>query len=237
MTDPVNADAVTSVAPQKSAAWEDVLDIFYAPRQVFERRRDGKYMLALLIICLLSVAIYFLSQQMNDALSEAEVARSFRERGMTPEQMAQAKQMAAKFTGLAVYFVPIFVAIASWLTGLIIMLIGNMMGGKFTFAQGTVIAVMSALPESLGRALVGVQGMFIDTTTAAHRYSFSLNAARFLPEGSNNWLLKLGALADPFVIWGLVLVGLGAVVIGRMEKEKAAVLAILVALVGMALFR
>ena len=89
----------------------------------------------------------------------------------------------------------------------------------------------------LGRVLVGVQSLVIDTTTAAHRYSFSFNAARFIPGGTNNWLLKLGSLADPFVIWGLVLIGLGAWTIGKMEKEKAAVLAIVVGLVGAALFR
>jgi Yip1 domain len=227
----------TSVAPQRTAAWEDVLDIFYAPRQVFERRRDGKYAIALVVLCLITVVVFFLSLQMNEALQDVELTRSFRERGLTPDQMAQAKSAAAKFGKFAVYFIPIFVAIGSWISGLIIMVLGNMMGGKFKFAQGTAIAVLASMPELLGRVLVGVQSLFIDTTTAAHRYAFSLNAARFLPKGTNNWLLKLGALVDPFVIWGLILVGLGAFIIGRMEKEKAAVLAIVVALVGMALFR
>jgi Yip1 domain len=221
----------------KTALWEDVLDIFYAPSQVFARRRDGKYMVAMLALCALSVVVYYLSQQMNDALQEAEMMRSFRERGMGPAEIAQAQQFASKFSGFAVYFIPVFVAIGGWLSGLIVMVLGNMMGGKFNFAQGTAIAVLASLPELLGRALVGAQGFFLDTTTAAHRYSFSLNVSRFLPNGTNNWLLKLGALADPFVLWGIFLVGLGAWIIGRMEKEKAAVLAIVVALVSTALFR
>ena len=69
------------------------------------------------------------------------------------------------------------------------------------------------------------------------RYSFSFNASRFMDASTNNWWLKLGALADPFVIWGLVLVGMGVWVIGKMEKEKAAVLAIIYALVVTALAR
>ncbi len=237
MTDPMITQPPTSVLPAKSSTWEDVLDIFYAPREVFERRRDGKYLIALLALCLMSVAVYFLSLQMNEALQDVEMARTFRERGFTPEQMQQAKVGAAKFAGLLVYFLPIFVAIGSWISGVIIMVLGNMMGGKFTFAQGTAIAVLASMPELLGRVLVGVQGLFIDTSTAAHRYAFSFNASRFLPGGTNNWLLKLGALADPFVIWGIVLIGIGAFIIGKMEKEKAAVLAIVVALVGTALFR
>lgn len=237
MTEPVASNAPSLAPPPKTAAWEDVLDIFYAPRQVFERRRDGKYLIALLVLCLLTGAVFFLTQQMNEALQDVELARTFRERGMTAEQIAQTKAMTAKFSAFAVYFLPVFVVIGSWISGLIIMLLGNLMGGKFNFAQGTAIAVLASMPELLGRVLVGVQSLFIDTTTAVHRYSFSINAARFIPAGTNNWLLKLGALADPFVIWGLVLIGLGAWTIGRMEKEKAAVLSIVVALVGAALFR
>lgn len=236
MSDPGVTEPVISAAPA-AAPWEDVLDIFYAPRQVFERRRDGKYLIPLLVICAVTVAVFFLSSQLNEALQDAEMTRTFKDRGITGEQAAQAKAMAQKFAGLAVYLLPIFVAIGCWINGLLIMLVGNAMGGKFSFAQGTTIAVLAAMPEVMGRILVGVQGLFLDTASVVHRYSFSINASRFMPAGTNNWLLKLGALADPFVLWGVVLTGFGALIIGRMEKEKAAVLAIIVAIVGMALFR
>ncbi len=236
MSDPIRTEPVVSAAPT-AAPWEDVLDILYAPSQVFERRRDGKYLIPLLVICAVTVAVFFLSAQLNEALQDAELTRTFRERGITGDQAVQAKAMAQKFAGLAVYLLPIFVAIGCWISGLLIMLIGNAMGGKFNFAQGTTIAVLASIPEVLGRILVGVQGLLLDTTSVAHRYSFSINASRFLPAGTNNWLLKLGSLADPFVIWGIVLTGIGALIIGRMEKEKAAVLAIIIAVVGMALFR
>ncbi len=237
MTEPMPTDPFTSKATAATATWEDVLDIFYSPRQVFERRRDGKYLVPILVLCIVSMVAFFLSQQLNEALQDAEFARVIKQNGMTPEQAAGAKAMGKKFAAFGVYFIPVFVAIGAWISGLIVMLLGNMMGGKFNFGQGTLIAVMGSMPELLGRILAGVQGLFLDASTAAHRYSFSFNAARFMPGDSNNWLLKLGALADPFVIWGIVLVGMGAFIIGRMEKEKAAVLAIVVALVGMALFR
>jgi hypothetical protein len=227
----------TSVATPKSAAWEDVLDIFYAPRQVFERRRDGKYLVPLLVLCVMSMVIFLLSQQMNEALQDAEFARVIKQNGMSPDQAAGARAMGKKFASLAIYLIPFFVAIGTWISGLLLMLLGNAMGGKLNYAQGTAIAVLASFPELLGRVLVGVQGMLLDTSAITHRYSFSISAARFMPGDANNWLLKVGSLADPFVIWGIVLTGMGVYIIGRMEKEKAAVLAIIVALVGMALFR
>jgi hypothetical protein len=237
---PVNSsiepDGKSSVIP-KTAAWEDVLDIFYAPRQVFERRRDGKYLVPMLVLCVTSMIIFVLSQQLNEALQDAEFARIIKQNAMPAEAAANARAMGRKFAALAIYLIPVFVAIGAWVSGIIVMLLGNAMGGKFNFGQATAIAVFGSMPELLGRTLVGVQGMFLDTAAVAHRYSFSISAARFLSGDVNNWALKFAALLDPFVIWGLILVGFGAFIIGRMEKEKAAVLAIVVAIVGAALFR
>lgn len=229
MTQSLYADEPPAPPATKTAAWEDLLDIFYAPRQVFERRRDGKYWVAMLAWAALTLAVYFLSVQMSDAIGDVEFRRAMAKQAqkLTPEQIEQGKAFAAKIKGLIVYALPFMMIIGGWISGLMIMLLGNMMGGKLNLAQGTVIAVLSSMPELLGKAVVGAQGLFLDTSTIEHKYSFAINASRFLSADASNWLLKAGALADPFVIWGAVLLGIGACVIGRMEKEKAAVLAII----------
>jgi Yip1 domain len=233
----VSGDGPSSSAPPKSAAWEDVLDVFYSPRAVFARNIAGKYWMLLLILALLNVAIFFLSRQLNDVLGDVEFARIAKEQGMTPEQAAGAKKLGEKFAAFGMYFIPIFIAIGAWISGLMIWLFSRFMGGKLNFAQGTTIALLASMPETLERILIGAQGMFLDTANVVHKYSFSLGAARFLDGDANKWMLKLASLADPFVIWGYVLIGIGAHVIGKMEMEKAAVLAVIVALVTTILFR
>lgn len=237
MTEPRLGETAGPVSTSRASSWEDALDIYYAPREVFERRRDGTYLWPLLVLCVLSTLVFLLSQQMNTALQDAEFMRVVRENSMSPEQAKSAKAIGDKFSAFVVYLIPLFTAFGAWLSGLTILLIGRMMSAKLNFGQATVIAVLAAMPEVLGRAIVGVQGLFLDTSSVVHRYSMSLNAARFLPGDANKWLLKFAALADPFVIWGAVLIGMGAYIIGRMEKEKAAVLAIVVALVSALLFR
>ena len=237
MTDPLAGGTSAAAVKPATSSWEDALDIFYSPRAVFERRRDGTYLWPLLVLCVLSTLVYLLSQQMNIALQDAEFARVMRENPMPAEEAKSAREMGEKFSAFSVYLIPVFTTIGAWLGGLILMGIGKLMGAKLNFAQATVITVLAAMPELLGRTIVGVQSLFMDMGTMQHRYSMSLNAARFLPGDANKWMLKFAALADPFFIWGIVLIGVGAYIVGSMEKEKAAVLAIVVALVTTLLFR
>lgn len=232
---PLDDAAVAPVAP-KTSTWEDALDIFYAPTQVFERRRDGQYWVPLLILVALTMAIYFLSLQYNEAVGDAEFARAMAKQAangqkLTPEQMEAAKAFAAKIKGLIVYIIPVGMVLGAWLSGLMIRLLCNLMGGRLEFGQATAIGVLANFPELLGKVAVGVQGLFLDTNTVTSKYSFATSAARFLSPDSNTVLLKAAALADPFVIWSAVVLGIGAYVIGRMEKEKAAVLAIIHAVI------
>jgi Yip1 domain len=238
MTDPMisTESAVTSAAP-KAAAWEDLLDIFYAPSQVFERRKAGDYWVLLALICVLAIAVYFLSAQVIERIGEIEFARTAKERAIPADQIAMIKAATEKWSWLNMYIWPILVAFGAWISGLVVWLVGLMMGGKMNFAQGTTIALLATMPETLERILIGAQGMFLDTASIVHKFSFHIGAARFLPADTNKWVLKLAALADPFAIWGAVLLGIGAHVIGKMEKEKAAVLAIVVTLVMTLLFR
>ncbi len=229
MTEPAVSTDSSIAPPPPTAMWEDALDIYYAPRQVFERRRDGKYLIVLLILCALTLVIYFLSIQFNEAVADAEFTRAMAKQTqqLTPEQMASARAFAEKVKNTIVYFIPFGIALGVWVSGLIVMLLGNMMGAKLTFAQGTTVVILASMPELLGKVVVGAQGLFLDTSTVVSKYSFATSVSRFLSPESNSFLLKLGAVLDPFVIWGAVLLGIGVFVIGRMEKEKAAVLAII----------
>jgi hypothetical protein len=226
-------DLYTLTAPPASkATWEDLLDIFYAPREVFERRKDGKFWIILIGIALLSSVIYFLSQQLMEAVQDAEIARQVKSGKLSAEQVAAAAVFTKKFATVAVYLMPIFITIGAFLTGLVIWLVGLAMKAKANFAQATVIGLLAGMPEMLERVLVGAQGMMLDTAQVSHRYSFSLGAARFLDAESPNWMLKFASLADPFVLWGVFLLALGAHVIGKLEMEKAAVLAIVVTVIS-----
>jgi hypothetical protein len=234
-------------APKAKAAgfwstWEDALDIFYSPTAVFQRRLDGRYGLALIILIALSIGVYYLSAQVNEAIFDIEFKKSIAAqaaagRPMSEKDLAAAKQVSEKFASFFVFVLPIFSAVAAWVTGLILRLLGNLMGGRFTYAQATALGVLAGFPEVLNRAAVGAQGLVLDPSTITSKYSFAVSAARFLPDTTNSIVLKCAAIADPFVLWSAFLVGLGAHILGNMEKEKAAVLAIIYTILSSLLAR
>jgi hypothetical protein len=219
----------------KAAAWEDCLDIFYAPTQVFERRKDGKYWLPLIVIAVISAIIVLLSAQVNEAIMDAVFAQQVKSGEIPAAAAAQAKAAAQGFQKFGPVITPIFVVIGSFITGLLGWIVARFMGGKLNFAQGVTIMVLSTFPRLIEGIATAVQGMLLDDVTAQHRYSFSLGLARFLDADTNNWLLKLASVVNPIAIWETVLLAIGLRVIGKMEKEIAAACAIIITLVVRAL--
>ncbi len=234
--------------PPKPAAggfwstWEDAMDIFYSPTEVFERRRDGRYGLAMLIVIGLSIAIYYLSAQVSDAIGDIEFAKAMAAQvkagqQLTPKQLADGRAFAEKIKGLLIYVLPILVALGAWVSGLVIMVLGNLMGAKLTFAKATTVGVLSSFPQLLANAALGAQGLILDPATITSKYTFATSVARFLPDDTSAIVLKLAAIADPFALWSAFLLGLGAYIVGRMEKEKAAVLAVVHTIAFALMFR
>ena len=50
--------ATKPVDPQRVAIWEDFIDIFYAPSAVFRRREHGSVFIPLIVVTLLTGAIF-----------------------------------------------------------------------------------------------------------------------------------------------------------------------------------
>src|ERR671932_2052109 len=65
----------THAEAAKASVWEDFIDIFYAPSQVFERRRDGRFGLALLVLALLTGILFYIFYRNTTAIWDAQFER------------------------------------------------------------------------------------------------------------------------------------------------------------------
>jgi hypothetical protein len=233
----VDADAVKDVepAPAKAGLWEDFVDIFYAPSQVFARRADGKFGMALLILLVASVVLYFLTKNAMQPIMDAEFARNGaaamrKNPNLTAEQLASGRGF---FEKMAPLFFIVILTITVFGTGIVLWLVGKLFDAKESVAAAIMVATYSEIPrlvQVLGNA---AQALFMSPDSLNSANSVGLNLARFMdPDKTSAVLIALGSRVDLFTIWVTVLLAIGLHVVGKISKQQAGIAAAIVWVVG-----
>lgn len=222
-------------AAKPAALWEDFVDIFYAPRQVFARRRDGRFGIALLVLVVVGAALFFLFRGMYESVTDAAIAQSLAANpNLTAEQATQARATAAKFAVVggvaqAVLGYPILIALVAAL----VWFVGKIFGSTQRFGQAMAIVTYANVPRLLGTVIAG--GLFAlgYPEQARSPNSILLSPLRLIDEASVSVVTAtlLGRF-DLFTLWTTALIGVGLHVIGGLAKSKAAMAAGLVWLVA-----
>lgn len=231
MTTPVASPAP---AEEKASVWEDFLDIFYEPAQVFARRMDGKFGLALLVLVVLSAVLtYAMMQSLEPAFSgemDLQMSKAAAENpNITPEQMEGMRGFGSIMMMVyAVIGVPIMVM----LTGLVLWLVGKMFDSVQTLGQAIMVATYANFPRLLGSLLMTLQGFVMDPADMNRVYDVTLSAARFAPDGTSELVLALLSRIDVFTIWATILLGIGLHVTGKVPKTNAMIAAFIVFIIG-----
>jgi len=224
-------DSTSGPGPAKAALWEDFVDIFFQPADVFDRRRAGKFGLALLVLSLTGGLLYLLFMNALGPINDAEIART---QAMTlsanpeinAEQVAQGNAMMEKFAVVAYVFgLPFGVFVA----GVLLWVAGKLFGATESVATAVMVATYSHFPRLVELAVNAVQGILMSPENITSRYSVSLGAGRFFDATTTDpILMHLIGHVDLFNIWVTVLLGIGLYVTAGIKKKSAAIAAGLV---------
>lgn len=237
MTVPNDID--TSAAPPASAKpaslWEDFIDIFMSPSEVFERRRNSGFFVPLIVFTIIVVAIAVIGNSAMQGVLQSDIARGMaaaakKNPNITPEQMAGPTAFMQKLTpviaGLAAFFVPMIV-------GLILWIVGKFFQAKESIGAACMIATYASFPRILDSLVRLVQAFTLDPSRVNGMASVSLSPARFLnPDAASPTLLALLSRFDLFTIWVTVLLAIGLAVVARIPKSRASIAAVIVWIVG-----
>jgi hypothetical protein len=232
-SDPVGAPADASAQPV--SLWEDFVDIFYAPSEVFARRRDAKFGMPLLFLTLAGVVLYFLTKNAMQPVMDAEF--SFRSAEMmranpqmTSERLASGRRVFETFG--PVIFAVMF-PITVLLTGTVLWAVGKLFDAKEPLTAALMIATYSQVPRLVQSLISAAQGLFMDPQSITSIHSVSLSLARFMDATTAQpVVLAMAARVDVFTIWITVLLAIGLHVVGRIPKQSAAIAAAITWLVA-----
>jgi hypothetical protein len=231
----VSSSAVPAPTAPSASRWEDFIDIFYAPSQVFARRIGSGFGIPMLVVTVLLAILAITNSGVLQPIMDAEFTRATaaamrKNPQVTAEMMAKGRAFGE---GIARYGAIVFVPVGIFLTGLALWIVGKFFESKQALASAILVASYAFMPRVLEGVLTGIQGLLLDPATLNGRFKVSLGVGRFLdPDTTSPVLLALLGRVDVFTIWVTVLLAIGLAVTGRIPRSRAAVAAAIVWVLG-----
>jgi hypothetical protein len=227
-----------SAAASQGSVFEDVLEVLWAPANVFDRSRAkgvGMYILVLTVSTLvLMFATKGLIQPYIDANFYLQMQQMAAKGTPMPAEAAAAAQKFSSYGFLAsgVLMIPI----GAVLTGLLVWIGGKVASASVTYGQAMLIATLASVPRVLSVIATAVQGAMVDPQSIRSFSDAALGAARFIdPAAASPALTAMLSNFDLFNIWQLVLMAIGISVVGRVERSAGVVGALVAWGLGVAL--
>jgi len=231
-TDDAGPGDAPRAAESKASRWEDFIDIFYAPSAVFARRASSGFLLPMVVVTVLSGALYIMNSGVWSYVMDAEMSRTLARQSqqVTEEQMQGIRRFSETMAKVGSF---VFVPVGIFLTGLMLWVCGKFVDAKQTLRQATMVAAFAFLPRVIEAVAVAVQGLVLDPSTIDGRWRVSLGVGRFFdPDTTSPALLAFLGRIDVFTIWVTVLLAIGLAVTGKIPRARAAVAAAIVWLLG-----
>ena len=211
-------------SPAKASVWEDFLDIFYAPGEVFRRREKGNFWIPLLVVTLLMAVLAFANRNIMQPVFDAEFARNAQKLmaanpQLTPEMLERTKAIGFTVAQYgSIVLVPILavvIAFAAWL-------LVKLFGAKLSWNAAMVVASFGLIPRVVQQIALSVQGLLMDPASLTSRFAIEVGPGRFMDPNSIQPVA--GVIYDHldlFMLWSVVLVTIGVAVISKLPKAKA----------------
>ena len=230
MSDSTAASAAFTTPPLTEA--QRVVNTFVAPSKTFtDILRKATFWGPLLIMILVSIGFSFGIQQKVgwDRVYENILHQSpkgeERFAQMTPDQAANAKAVAAKFTGIVTYLYTIVVLIITALTTLLVWVTVNFgFGGTSKYSQVYAVNMYASLVMNIKFILATIAifaGLAPDSFNIQN--PVGTNIGYFLSSDAPKWLMAFCTQLDIFAIWALVLATIGVAIVAKVSRGKAAV--------------
>lgn len=241
MDDRPDAAATTLSSPpdpaeEPASRLDDFVDIYIAPAEVFDRRRDGRWGLALIVLAIALTILTYAFMPATEIVTRAEMARAIADNPEMAEQAAQMESFGRSMRLFGGLFVPIVTALVVLLLAAVIRVLGAVFGVGVTFVQSLVVATFAhfvLIPRTIASSVALMLADRDNQVSLPADASFG--PLRFV-EVSDTLEPFLSRL-DLFILWEAALWALGLYVIGRTTKGKAvaaaAVLLVLTAIPGL----
>ncbi|MYA22369.1 MAG: hypothetical protein F4Z30_06100 [Gemmatimonadetes bacterium] len=191
-----------------------ILRVFYAPSETFEAVAEQRSAADWLVPTFIVAAVGFFSTYLTSPIYVAEAMEQIREQTPAEQPNVEGTGDAIRISGLIA--APVMAFVMLFIGAAIYLLVGKLLGGLLGYghclalvAYTSLIAIIQHIvktPLVLANETMNVQiglGMFLSEEA---RQSFGGH---------------LLSLVDPFIVWMVVIAGLGLSIVGQIERSRA----------------
>ena len=143
--------------------WEDLLEIFYAPRVVFERRKSAGFGLPLLVLVVVFIGLFFAGRTAMEPVIDAEIDRGMAQAMKQNPQFTP--EMAERFKVVGKSTAPITVAgvilLGPMLVGLALWICGKFFEARQELGAACMVATYAFYPKLLDTLLGMLQALVL----------------------------------------------------------------------------
>jgi hypothetical protein len=221
--------------PQQASAWEDFVDIFLSPGELFRRRANAGFGMAFLVLAIVSIVLYYAFPSVSHAFAEAQITASL---AKNPQRAAAVQARGGdpaagwKFFGA---FVPVGLFVAILVMAFLTWVASKIASVALSFKQAMMLNTWVAYIFMIQTLLISVLAMFkVNRGEALDAIKDrSVGVLRFMDTATTpGWLVGLLSRLDVFAIWQLVLTAVAVMAITKTSKGNAYIVAAIVWLVG-----
>lgn len=198
-----------------------IVNTFIAPRKTFaDVQRNASWWAPWLVLSIVSLAFVFvMNREIGfEQISKNEIAHSSKAdqfEKLPPDQQAKQLRVTTSLTKYLSYAIPITNLIIFAIVTAVLMGTFALAGARVPFGRAFAIVMYGALPSVIG-ALLGIISMIaggmsgsLDKEAFNVRNPVATNPAYFMDPMGNKFLYGMVSALDIFVIWAIVLIGIG----------------------------
>ena len=191
-----------------------IVRVFYAPSETFESVAEQRSAADWLLPTLLVAVVVFISTYLTSSIYVAEALEQMREQTPAEQPIVEGTGDAIRISGLVA--APIMTFVMLFIGAAIYLLVGKLLGGLLDYGQCLAIVAYTSLIAILQHIVK--TPLVLATGTMDVQVGLGMFLAEEARKSFGGHLLSL---IDPFVVWMVVVAGLGLSIVGQIERNLA----------------
>ena len=202
-------------APQAEMSVVDrILRVFYAPSETFEAVAEQRSAADWLVPTIVVAMVVFFSTYVTSPIYMAEMMEQMQQ---TPTEQSDAMEGTADAILISTLIAaPVMTFVMLFIGAAIYLLVGKLLGGLLGYSQCLAIVAYTSLIAILQHIVK------VPLVLAKETMNVQIGLGMFLSEeAQKSFGGALLSSIDPFIVWMVVIAGLGLSIVGQIERSRA----------------